>query len=252
MSGMLTGRVAIVTGASAGLGRRFAVTLAAAGAAVVLVARREDELVALAAEIETAGGRALACPIDLTDASAVEPLFDAAERWAGTVDILVNNAAIADADYATRLSLETIDRVIALDFRAPFLLGVEAARRLIAAGAPGRIVNLSSVGAFHYAPTSAAALYCAVKAGILRMTETLAIEWARYGINVNAIAPGMFMSEMTAGFIDRVGDKVRERFPRGRFGQPADLDSTLLYLVDPRSHFVTGTCITVDDAQTSR
>jgi NAD(P)-dependent dehydrogenase (short-subunit alcohol dehydrogenase family) len=168
------------------------------------------------------------------------------------VDILVNNAAVADANYATGLSLETIDRVIDVDFRAPFLCSVEAARRLIAGEKPGSIVNISSVGAFHYAPRSAAALYCAAKAGIIRMTETLAIEWARYGINVNAIAPGMFESEMTEGFIARVGDRVRESFPRRRFGVPTDLDSTLLYLVDPASHFVTGTCITVDDGQTSR
>ena len=252
MSAMLAGRVAVVTGASAGLGRRFAQVLAENGAAVVLAARRSDALQALADELNSAGGRALPHTVDLTDASAVAPLFDAAERWAGTVDILINNAAILDANHATKLNLATIDRVIAVDFRAPFLLATEAARRLIAAGQPGRIVNLSSVGAFTYTPSSAAALYCAAKAGIIRMTETLALEWAQFGINVNAIAPGMFESEMTAGYINRVGDRVRERFPRGRFGSPADLDSTLLYLVDPASHFVTGACITVDDAQTSR
>ena len=249
---MLDGRVALVTGASAGLGRRFARVLADHGASVVVAARRAAELEALVTEIESAGGRAIAYPLDVADAAAIAGAFDAAERAFGTVDILVNNAAVVDADYATRLSLETIDLVLAVDFRAPFLLATEVARRLIAADRPGRIVNMSSVGAFHYTSTSAAALYCAVKAGVIRMTETLAIEWARYGINVNAIAPGMFESEMTGGFIERVGDKVRERFPRQRFGDPAFLDSTLLYLVDPASHFVTGTCVTVDDAQTGR
>lgn len=252
MSVLLDGRVALVTGASAGLGRRFAVTLAQAGAVVVVAARRGEALATLVRDIERAGGRALAVTLDVADAAAIPGAFDAAERAFGTVDILVNNAAVPDADRATRLSLETIDRVIDVDFRAPFLMATEAARRLIAAERPGRIVNVSSVGAFHYTATSAAALYCAAKAGIIRMTETLAIEWARHGINVNAIAPGMFVSEMTAGFIDRVGETVRDRFPRKRFGDPADLDSTLLYLVDPRSHFVTGTCITVDDAQTAR
>jgi NAD(P)-dependent dehydrogenase (short-subunit alcohol dehydrogenase family) len=252
MTTILEGRVALVTGASAGLGRNFAKVLAQAGAAVVVAARRADALDALVAEIEADGGRALAVPLDVADAAAIPPAFDAAEAAFGTVDILINNAGIPDANYATKLSLETIDRVIDVDFRAPFLIATEAARRLIAAEKPGRIVNLSSVAAFYYAQSSASALYAACKGGIIRMTEALAIEWARYGINVNAIAPGMFESEMTDGFIARTGGKARERFPRQRFGKPEDLDSTLLYLVGPGSDLVTGTCITVDDAQTPR
>lgn len=252
MKTMLDGRVALVTGASAGLGRRFARVLAEHGAAVVIAARRSEALEELAGEIRGAGGRALVHAIDVADSGAIPGVFDAAEQQFGTVDILVNNAAVADGNFATALSLVTIDRVIDVDFRAPFLFAVETARRLMAADQPGRIVNISSVGAFHYSPRSAAALYCAAKAGIIRMTEVLAIEWARYGINVNAIAPGMFESEMTEEYIARVGDRVRQSFPRQRFGTPGDLDSTLLYLVDPASHFVTGTCITVDDGQTSR
>lgn len=252
MTGILDGEVALVTGASAGLGRQFARTLSDAGAAVVLVARRVERLERLAEEIGAAGGRAIVHALDVADAKAIPAAFDTAEAAFGTVSILINNAAVADADYATRLSLETIDRVIAVDFRAPFLFSAEVARRLIAEKRTGRIVNISSVGAYHYTPTSASALYCAAKAGIIRMTETLAIEWARYGININAIAPGMFASEMTDDFIARNGDKVRDRFPRQRFGDPANLDTTLLYLLNPGSHFVTGTCITVDDGQTSR
>lgn len=249
---VLEGRVALVTGASAGLGRRFAKTLAGAGAKVIVSARRADALAEVVLEITAAGGTALAHQLDVSDASAIAGAFDAAEAAFGRVDILVNNAAIPDANHATALTLETINRVIDVDFRAPFLLATEAARRLIVAEQPGRIVNLASVGAFHYTPSSASALYCASKAGIIRMTEVLAIEWARFGINVNAIAPGFFESEMTAGYIERIGDKVRDRFPRKRFGDPSFLDTTLLYLVDPASHFVTGTCVTVDDAQTSR
>lgn len=248
----LSGSVALVTGASVGLGRRFATVLAEAGAAVVLVARRQEALETLAQDIRGRGGRALAYPLDIADASAIPSAFEAAEAEFGLVDILINNAGVADADHATRLSLETIDLVLAVNLRAPFLLATEAARRLIANERTGRIVNLSSVGAFHYSARSSAALYCSTKSGIIRLTEALAIEWARYGINVNAIAPGMFASEMTAGFIERVGDKVREGFPRKRMGEPDYLDSTLLYLVDPRSHFVTGTCVTVDDAQQAR
>lgn len=248
----LNGKIAIVTGASAGIGRNFAKTLAANGAAVILAARREAALEDLAGEISAKGGRAHAHAIDLADASAIPGLFDAAENAFGTVDILINNAGIPDANYATKLSLETIDRVIAVDLRAPFLLSVEAARRLMAAEMPGSIVNMASVAAYHYTSSSAAALYATIKSAMIRMTETLAIEWASYRINVNAIAPGLFESEMTAGFVERVGAKALQRFPRGRFGDPAYLDSTLLYLVDPDSHFVTGSCVVVDDAQTGR
>ncbi len=248
----LKGRVAIVTGASAGLGRRFAFTLARAGAAVVVCARREELLAELVREIESEGLSALAHPLDLTDASAIAAAFDVAEARFGIVDIVINNAAVPDGGYATRLSLETIDRVLGVDFRAPFLMAREAARRLIEAGKPGNIINLSSVGAFHYSPKSAAALYCAVKAGIVRLTEALAIEWAASRINVNAIAPGFFRSEMSGDFIERAGGGLTKRFPRGRIGEPEYLDSTLLYLLDPKSHFVTGACIVVDDAQQSR
>jgi NAD(P)-dependent dehydrogenase (short-subunit alcohol dehydrogenase family) len=248
----LSGRVALVTGASAGLGRRFAAALGEAGASLVLLARRGEALEEAARELRGRGVRVLTAAVDLTDAAAIPAVFDAAERDLGIVDILVNNAGVSDANYATRLSLAEIDRVISVNLRAPFLMATEAARRLITAGKPGRIVNLSSVGAFHYESTSAAALYVATKAGIIRMTEALAIEWARYDVNVNAIAPGMFESEMTDAFLERVGDRASARFPRRRIGKPEFLDSTLLYLVDPASHFVTGTCVTVDDAQLSR
>lgn len=248
----LSGKVALVTGASAGLGRRFAQTLAGAGAAVVLTARRTERLDALVETIAAAGGRALAQPLDLRDPAAIVAAFDAAEQAFGTVDILVNNAGIADGKYATQLTLEEVDAVIDTNFRAPFLVATEMARRLIAAKQPGRIVNLSSIGAYSYTSQAAAALYSATKAGVSRLTETLALEWSKFGINVNAIAPGMFLSEMTEGYLDRVGDGIKERWPRGRFGQPEFLDSTLLYLVDPASHFVTGTCILADDAQSSR
>jgi NAD(P)-dependent dehydrogenase (short-subunit alcohol dehydrogenase family) len=245
-------RVAIVTGASAGLGRHFAEVLAREGAKTVLVARRGKALETVVRQIETEGGEAIAIQADLTDADAAKHVLDAATSAFGTPDILVNNAAMADANFATRLSLDTINQVIDLDFRAPFLLSCGLAERLIEREMPGWIVNISSVGAHYYAPKSASALYCSCKAGLIRMTETLAIEWAAFGINVNAIAPGMFESEMTEGYIARKGDRVRQGFPRHRFGQPADLASTLLYLVDPASRLVTGACITVDDAQTPR
>ena len=248
----LTGSAAFVSGAGSGLGRRFAKTLALSGAKVHLAGRRIDPLVELRNELSEMGCDVSAASLDMRHAEAIQDAIDLAESTHGTVDILVNNAGVADAGFATQLDLERVDQVIDTNFRAPFLASREVARRLIEAGKPGRIVNISSVGAFHYKPNSASALYCATKAGIVRLTETLALEWAKYGINVNAIAPGMFHSEMTEGFMERVGDSFSDRYPRKRIGNPAWLDSTLLYLVDPRSHFVTGTCVIADDAQVAR
>jgi NAD(P)-dependent dehydrogenase (short-subunit alcohol dehydrogenase family) len=246
----LTGQVALVTGASAGLGVRFARTLAAAGAKVAVTARRLDRLEELAAEITAAGGVCEPIALDVTDADQIVAAVDRAEVALGPVSILVNNAGIPDAQYAARMSVELVDRVLDTNLRGPWLLACEVARRLIARKAPGRIVNISSMGAFQYSG-SGAALYSVTKAAIVRMTEALAVEWARFDINVNAIAPGAFASEMMAGMIERVGDPS-VHFPRKRMGDPAQLDSSLLYLVAPASEFVTGTVLKVDDGQSPR
>ncbi|MGV0834416.1 SDR family NAD(P)-dependent oxidoreductase [Mycolicibacterium thermoresistibile] len=246
----LTGQVALVTGASAGLGRRFALTLAAAGARVVATARRADRLKELAEEIAALGGQCEPFALDVTDADACEAAIDHAEKTFGTVTILVNNAGINDAQRAHKMPLELIDAVIATNVRAPYVLSTSVARRLIEAKLPGRIVNLSSMVSYNYTG-NAAALYSTTKAAVNRMTETLAVEWVRYGINVNAICPGSFASEMHDGLIERVGD-FTHRLPRKRVGQPAQLDSTLLYLVGPSSELVTGTVIKVDDGQFPR
>jgi NAD(P)-dependent dehydrogenase (short-subunit alcohol dehydrogenase family) len=246
----LSGQVALVTGASSGLGRRFAATLAAAGATVAATARRMDRLETLAAEITAAGGSCIPIALDVTDADRCVAAVQAAEDAAGLVSILVNNAGIPDAQYATRMSTELIDDVLGTNVRAPFILSCEVARRLIAAKEGGRIVNISSAGAFSYGG-GGAALYSVSKAAVNRMTETLAVEWSRFNINVNAIAPGAFRSEMMDGMISRMGD-ITKAFPRRRLGEPAQLDSTLLYLVSPASECVTGTVIQVDDGQGPR
>jgi NAD(P)-dependent dehydrogenase (short-subunit alcohol dehydrogenase family) len=246
----LSGHVALVTGASSGLGRRFAIVLAACGAKVAAAARREDRLKELATEIEADGGVCLALPLDVTDADQLGPAVDRVEAELGPVSILVNNAGVPDAQYATKMSVALVDQVIATNLRGPFLLSCEVARRLMKRKAPGRIVNLSSMGAHHYAGRGAA-LYSTTKAAVERMTETLAVEWARFGINVNAIAPGAFNSEMMDGMLSRVGD-ITAFFPRQRLGDPAQLDSTLLYLVSPSSEFVTGMVAKVDDGQEPR
>jgi NAD(P)-dependent dehydrogenase (short-subunit alcohol dehydrogenase family) len=246
----LSSQVAMVTGATSGLGRRFAVVLGSCGASVVAVGRRADRLDEVAAEIVGAGGTCIGIPMDVTDADAHAAAFDRAEAELGPVSILVNNAGIPDAQYATKMSNDLIDRVIATNLRAPFGLSCEFARRLIAQKAPGRIVNISSMGAFNYGGHGAA-LYSITKASVNRMTETLAVEWARFNINVNAIAPGAFSSEMMDGMLERMGE-IWKGFPRQRIADPAQLDSTLLYLVGPASEAVTGTVVKVDDGQSTR
>lgn len=246
----LAGRVALVTGGTAGLGRRFARTLAAAGAAVGVAGRRTEKIAEVVAEIEAGGGRAVGVPLDVTDADALVRAVDTVETALGPITILVNNAGIPDAQRAHKMDLDLVDRVLATNLRAPWLLSTEVARRLIEAGLPGNIVNLSSVAAFDY-DGKGAALYSTTKAAINRMTETLSVEWARHHINVNAIAPGAFSSEMMDGMIDRIGDPS-VGFPRRRLGDPAQLDSTLLFLVSPASEFVTGTVVRVDDGQPHR
>lgn len=246
----LSGQTAFVTGASSGLGNRFARVLAAAGAKVAIAARRADRLEALAGEIRAAGGEAFPVEVDVSDDAALPDAVARAEAALGLVTILVNNAGIPDAQRATKMPPELINRVLDVNVRAPFVLSCEVARRLMAAKRPGRIVNIASIAAFDYSG-GGAALYSVSKAAVVRMTEALAVEWSGFNINVNAIAPGAFASEMMDGMLQRVGD-ISQHFPRKRIGDPAQLDSTLLYLVSPASDAVTGTCIKVDDGQGRR
>jgi NAD(P)-dependent dehydrogenase (short-subunit alcohol dehydrogenase family) len=246
----LSGQTALVTGASSGLGLRFARTLASCGAKVALTGRRLDRLEQAAAEIRATGGIALPLQLDVTDAAQLQAVVGQAQDALGSVTILVNNAGIPDAQRAVKMSVELIDRVLDTNLRAPYILSCEVARRLIEARLPGRIVNISSAAAFDY-NGNGAALYSITKAGVVRLTEALAVEWARFNINVNAIAPGAFASEMMDGMLARMGD-ITKGYPRQRLGQPEQLDSTLLYLVSPSSECVTGTCIRVDDGQHRR
>lgn len=243
----LKGQVALVTGASAGLGVRFARVLAQCGAKVAITARRMEKLEALAKDIRAEGGEVLPLQLDVTQSDQLLDVVGKAEAALGTVNILVNNAGIPDAQRAIKMSVDLIDRVIDTNLRAPYILSCEVARRLIAAKKPGRIVNIASSAAFEYGGNGAA-LYSTTKGAVVRMTQALSVEWAPFHINVNAIAPGAFSSEMMDGMLARVGD-ISQHFPRKRIGDPAQLDSTLLYLVSPSSDFVTGTCIRVDDGQ---
>ena len=250
ISNDLSGRVALVTGTTSGLGRRFAEVIAISGAKVVVTGRRIDRLEALAKEIQDKGGVAEPIQLDMQSNDSIMNCVEKAEASLGTIDILVNNAGIPDAQRAHKMSLDLIDSVFDTNLRGPYVLSCEIARRLIAAEKPGRMVNISSVGGFSYAGNGAA-LYSITKSAIVRMTECLAVEWARYNINVNAIAPGAFASEMMDGMLERMGD-ISQHFPRKRICDPAQMDSTLLYFLSPASEAVTGTYIKIDDGQGGR
>ncbi|MGB1341393.1 MAG: SDR family NAD(P)-dependent oxidoreductase [Pseudomonadales bacterium] len=247
----LTGQVAFVTGTTAGLGRRFAQVLAACGAKVIVTGRRVDRLEALSSEINAAGGQSAPVPVDMTDRDSIRAALRTAEELFGTVTILINNAGIPDAQRAVKMDDQLMDAVFDTNLIGPWVLSVEVAKRLIAAELPGRIVNIASIAAFNTTAQSAATLYSTTKSAVVRMTESHAVEWSRYPINVNCIAPGAFASEMMDGMLSRIGD-ISQNFPRKRICQPAQMDSTLLYLVSPASECVTGTVIKIDDGQGSR
>lgn len=252
----LSGDIAIVTGATSGLGRRFAKVLAAQGAKVAISGRRTDRLTALADEIAADGGTALTVPCDMSDMAQVEQLTATVEEQLGLPTILINNAGIADGQLATKMDIAFMERLIAINLTGPFLLAREVAKRLIKQKASGRIVNIASIAAYNY-DGNGAALYSTSKGAIARMTETLAVEWAKFPINVNAIAPGIVKSEMTDFMAGRmqVGDQAEDfesHLTRKRVPTPDWLDSTLLFLVDPASHAVTGTVIKIDDGQQGR
>ncbi|MBU6267450.1 MAG: SDR family oxidoreductase [Sphingomonadales bacterium] len=246
----LSGQVALVTGASSGLGERFARVLAACGAKVAIAARRRAALDRLADDIAAEGGTALPLALDMRDIAAIPEAVARAEAALGPVSILVNNAGVTDGRRAVNMTPDLIDAVLETNLRGPYVLACEVTRRLIAANRPGRIVNVGSIGAFTCSKPGQS-LYSVSKAGIVRMTEVLAVEWAPHFINVNAIAPGTFHSEMTGKMIAKLGD-LSAHTPRKRYCDPAQLDSTLLFLVSPSSEAVTGTVIKVDDGQTGR
>ena len=247
----LSDQVALVTGASSGLGYRFAKVLAKCGAKVAISARRVDKLEELAKEIREDGGTCEPIPVDMVDRESIRNAVQMTEDSLGVVNTLINNAGIPDAQWAIKQSDDLVDKVIDTNLVGPYLLSNEVARRLIDKNLPGRMVNISSMAAFNTTPQSAASLYSITKASVVRLTEALATEWARYNINVNCIATGCFSSEMLDGMVERIGD-ISLGFPRKRICDPAQMDSTLLFLVSPSSECVTGTFIKIDDGQGSR
>jgi 3-oxoacyl-[acyl-carrier protein] reductase len=244
----LTGKVALVTGASSGLGARFAEVLAENGAAVALVARRADRLAALKSRIEASGKRAVAIEADVCDRAAMRRAFEAAEQAFGTVTILVNNAGVVQSGRAVELAEEDWRRVLATNLDAVFFWAQEAARRMLAAGKAGAIVNVASV--LGITPDNGVVSYAAAKAGVIQVTKALAIELAFKGIRVNAIAPGWIVTEMNRDYLaSERGAAMKKKIPMGRFGETRDLDGPLLLLASDAGSFITGTTIVADGGQ---
>jgi len=240
----LAGRMALVTGAGSGLGRRFAQTLALAGATVILSGRRREPLESCAEEIRSAGGVAHWVQLDVSSALSVDSAFEAIERI-GSLDIVVNNAGIPGIGALLDLPEESWDSVLNINLKGAWLVARAAARRMIERGTPGSIINVASV--LGSAVQKGTANYPAAKAALLHLTRQMALEWARHGIRVNAIAPGYFMSELSGGFLGTEGGKALvKRMPMRRVGEPRELDGVLLLLASGASSYMTGAVVGVD------
>jgi len=245
----LTGQTALVTGASSGLGVRFAEVLATNGAAVVLAARRRDRLADLQARIEAAGGRALGVEADVTDRDAMRRAFDAAEKAFGTVTVLVNNAGVAQGPQrAIDLDEAEWRRVLDTNLDAVFAWAREGARRMIAAGKRGSIVNIASVLGFGVAKGTLA--YAVSKAAVAHFTKAFALETAFKGVRVNAIAPGWIITEINRDYLtSEKGQGMTRDIPMARFGEERDLDGALLLLASDAGRYMTGATVLVDGGQ---
>ncbi|MEJ6003019.1 SDR family oxidoreductase [Paucibacter soli] len=250
----LAGRVALVTGASSGLGAQFAKTLAQAGAGVVLAGRRVERLKTLRAEIEAGGGDAHVVALDVTDLDSIKSAVAHAETEMGTIDILVNNSGVSTTQKLTDVSPNDYDFVMDTNVRGAFFVAQEVGKRMLArarGAAPGtftggRIVNIASMAGLRV--LSQIGVYSMSKAAVIHMTRAMALEWGKYGINVNAICPGYIDTEINHHhWGSEQGKKLVELLPRKRVGHPRDLDTTLMMLCANESHFINGAVIQADD-----
>ena len=241
----LTGKIALVTGASGGLGRHFALTLAAAGAKVALAARRTEQTEAVAGEIEESGGTAIAVSMDVTEeASVARGLSETSERL-GAPTVVINNSGVARNEPALELTLADWDQVLDTNTRGAFVVARAAAQAMIAAKAGGSIINIASILGIRVAGRVAA--YCASKAALLQLTRTLALEWARFNIRVNAIAPGYIETDINREFFaSDAGLALINRIPQRRLGRAEELDGVLLLLASDASSYMTGSTLVVD------
>ena len=243
----LDGRIALVTGASSGLGRHFTDVLINAGASVALAARRTERLHEIAKKIECRGGRAVVCEMDVTKPKTIDLSFNRIEEELGTIDVLVNNAGIASTSLGLELSEADWDEVIDTNLKGAWLVAQQAAQRLIKVNKPGTIINIASI--LGYRVAKGVSSYAASKAALIQLTQALALEWAKDKIRVNAIAPGYFLTEMNQEFFEqnnRANEAIVRNIPQRRIGDPEELTGALLLLASNASSYMTGSTIVVD------
>ncbi|MDI1274594.1 SDR family oxidoreductase [Polaromonas sp.] len=250
----LSGRVALVTGASGGLGAQFAKTLSRAGAAVVLASRRMDKLKDLRAQIEAEGGDAHVVLLDVTDHASIKSAVAHAETEVGPIDILVNNSGVSTTQRLQDVGEEDYDFIFGTNVKGAFFVAQEVGKRMLArsrGAAPGtfsggRIINIASMAGLRVLPQIG--VYCMSKAAVVQMTKAMALEWGRFGINVNAICPGYIDTEINHHHWEtEQGKKLVQMLPRKRIGKPEDLDALLVMLASGQSHFINGAVIAADD-----
>src|SRR4051794_23949478 len=244
----LDGKTAVVTGGGRGLGQYMAEALSDAGANIVLCSRTKESLEKVKEAIEEKGGKALALGCDVTEPDDVENAVSATEEHFGTIDILVNNSGATWGAPVLEMPLEKFDQVMWVNVRGTFLMSQAVGRRMIEHGEGGKIVNIASIaglvgGRPDYMQTIG---YNSSKGAVISMTRDLATSWARYGINVNALAPGWFQTRMSSGLIEQSEDEMLEDIPRGRFGSPEDIKGAALFLASPAANYVTGQTMIVD------
>jgi 3-oxoacyl-[acyl-carrier protein] reductase len=244
----LSGTVALVTGANGGFGSRFVRVLAANGSKVAAAARAPEKHAGHIREVEQAGGSAAPIRLDVTHPASIAAAFDAVEAKWGPVTLLVNNAGIAHSGRAAEVPPETWRNVMSVDLDGPFFVMQAFARRLIAAETPGVVVNIASVIGLR--AEKGAVAYTAAKAGLIHLTRALALEWARYRIRVNALAPGWFPTAINRDFLaSEAGEALKKTIPMRRFGEEGDLDGALLLLASDAGAFMTGATVVVDGGE---